>query len=82
MVAELKVELEQMRSRLEQAERQLQEQTSTVDSVVKEQSDLQDLVDQNRQTHQTKLEATEEQVRKVEINMTELEDSIAPRCKF
>ena len=81
MVAELKVELEQMRSRLEQTEKTLQEQVTTVNMIAEEKAKLDDTVEQNHQSQTTTLNAMNDQVQKIEDSMTKLEDSIGPKMQ-
>ena len=81
MVAELEVELGQMRGRLEQAERTLLEQVTTLNKAEEERNKLDETVEQNRQAHQTTLEATNDQVKIIEDSMTKLEGSIGPKMQ-
>ena len=79
MVAELEVELGQMRGRLEQAERTLLEQVTTLDKAEEERNKLEETVEQNRQAHTTTLNSLNDKVQKIENAMAKMEDSINPK---
>ena len=79
MVAELEVELGQMRGRLEQAERTLLEQVTTLNKAEEERNKLEETVEQNRQAHTTTLNSLNDKVQKIEDIMAKMEDSINPK---
>ena len=79
MVAELEVELGQMRGRLEQAERTLLEQVTTLNKAEEERNKLEETVEQNRQAHTTTLNSLNDKVQEIEDIMAKMEDSINPK---
>ena len=79
MVAELKAELEQMKTRLELTEQLLSEQSATVDKVVSEKRELQETVDQNHDAYLMKVAIIEEQLKDVDEAKKNFTDIIGPK---
>ena len=68
-----------MRGRLEQAERTLLEQVTTLNKAEEERNKLDETVEQNRQAHTTTLNSLNDKVQKIEDIMAKMEDSINPK---
>ena len=81
MVAELKVELEQMRNRFELSETQQAEQAATLDKLTGANLELQTTVDQNHGAYEMRVASIEQQLRDVEKDKMNFIDTMGPRLQ-
>ena len=79
MVAELKAELEQMRTRLDLSEQLQAEQAATVDKLIDANRELQVTVDQNHDAYKMKVTSFEEQLKDVEDPKRNSMDIVGPK---